>query len=77
MEWDHEQFCTVAEIAWLNGVSVYNGKANYYHDREAKPFAQLYAAFPPVSMIWCGSTFMIFFLFIHSLLLKLSFLINK
>jgi len=47
MEWDHEQFCTIAEIAWLNGVSGNNGKAAYYHDRDVKPFSQLYAALPP------------------------------
>jgi len=33
LEWDHGKFCTVVELATLNGVGGRAGKANWYHDK--------------------------------------------
>ena len=46
LEWDHGQYCTVVELAFLNGLGGYKGKSNWYDDRDAKVTA-LYEAFPP------------------------------
>merc|ERR1740139_638211 len=33
LEWDHGQFTTVIELAWLNGISGYSGKSNFVEDK--------------------------------------------
>ena len=32
VEWDHQQFSTVIELAWLNGIGGYPGNSNYIYD---------------------------------------------
>lgn len=32
VEWDHQQFSTVIELAWLNGIGGYSGNSNYIYD---------------------------------------------
>lgn len=46
LEWDHQEYCTVVELAFLNGMGGYKGKSNWYHDRDAES-TQLYEALPP------------------------------
>ena len=46
LEWDHGNFCTVVEGAYLNGIGGYNGRSNWYHDRDEAP-SSLYKALPP------------------------------
>jgi hypothetical protein len=46
LEWDHGNYCTVAELAFFNGLGGYKGKSNWYHDRD-EPITGLYEAFPP------------------------------
>lgn len=46
LEWNHGQYCTVVEGAYLNGISGYRGRSNWYHDRD-EPVSSLYKAFPP------------------------------
>jgi hypothetical protein len=41
VEWNHAQYTTVFELAWLNGVSGYGGKANWLPDRDAARPAML------------------------------------
>jgi hypothetical protein len=45
LEWDHGNFCTVIEGAYLNGIGGYKGKSNWYDDRDEEVTA-LYAALP-------------------------------
>jgi hypothetical protein len=45
LEWDHGQYCTVVEGAYLNGIGGYRGRSNWYHDRD-EPISSLYQAFP-------------------------------
>lgn len=42
IEWDHGKFCTLFELAWLNGSS---GRSNWCEDRDAER-PQLYEAMP-------------------------------
>uniref|UniRef100_A0A7S1UNC8 Uncharacterized protein n=1 Tax=Grammatophora oceanica TaxID=210454 RepID=A0A7S1UNC8_9STRA len=46
LEWDHGKFMTVVEVAFLNGIGGYNGRSNFYHDRD-EPVNGLYKALPP------------------------------
>lgn len=46
LEWDHRQYCTVIESAYLNGMGGYNGKTNWFADRD-EPVTTLYQALPP------------------------------
>lgn len=46
LEWEHGQFCTVVEGAFLNGIGGYKGRSNWYHDKD-EPITALYKAFPP------------------------------
>jgi len=46
LEWDHGQYCTVAEIGYLNGVGGCKGKSNWYEDKNATPYSELYRAIP-------------------------------
>jgi len=50
LEWDHGQYCTVAEIGYLNGVGGCKGKSNWYEDKNATPYSELYRAIPSVSI---------------------------
>ena len=34
LEWDHGQYATVVETAFLNGIGGYNGRSNWYHDKD-------------------------------------------
>jgi len=47
LEWEHGQYCSVVELAYLNGIGGYQGKCNFYDDRDAKVPNKLYAAYPP------------------------------
>eukprot|EP00547_Thalassionema_nitzschioides_P005458 CAMPEP_0194202242 /NCGR_PEP_ID=MMETSP0156-20130528/2317_1 /TAXON_ID=33649 /ORGANISM="Thalassionema nitzschioides, Strain L26-B" /LENGTH=509 /DNA_ID=CAMNT_0038927679 /DNA_START=186 /DNA_END=1715 /DNA_ORIENTATION=+ len=47
LEWEHGQYCSVLELAYLNGIGGYQGKSNFYDDRDAKPTNKLFQAFPP------------------------------
>ena len=46
LEWNHQEYCTVVEIGYLNGVGGYKGKSNWYVDKDA-PQSRLCAAMPP------------------------------
>ena len=45
IEWDHGRHTTVAELAWMCGLGGYNGRSNFYADRDAKRTA-LYDSLP-------------------------------
>lgn len=45
LEWEHGEYCTVVEGAYLNGMSGYKGKSNWYVD-VAEP-TQLFQHLPP------------------------------
>lgn len=47
LEWDHGRYCTVVELAFLNGLGGYKGKSNFYDDRDSEPSNLLYQNFPP------------------------------
>jgi hypothetical protein len=46
LEWEHGQYCTIVEGAFLNGMGGYKGRSNWYHDKDSDVTA-LYKAFPP------------------------------
>eukprot|EP00511_Aplanochytrium_stocchinoi_P009391 CAMPEP_0204864056 /NCGR_PEP_ID=MMETSP1348-20121228/3788_1 /ASSEMBLY_ACC=CAM_ASM_000700 /TAXON_ID=215587 /ORGANISM="Aplanochytrium stocchinoi, Strain GSBS06" /LENGTH=537 /DNA_ID=CAMNT_0052014581 /DNA_START=25 /DNA_END=1635 /DNA_ORIENTATION=+ len=46
LEWDHEQFTTVVELAYQYGLGGYGGKSNWVEDRDAKPMPALFEAMP-------------------------------
>eukprot|EP00977_Amphora_coffeiformis_P001042 scaffold220_cov169-Amphora_coffeaeformis.AAC.22 len=46
LEWDHGEYCTVVESAYLNGMGGYAGKSNWYEDRDDGMTA-LYRHLPP------------------------------
>jgi hypothetical protein len=46
LEWEHGQYCTVVEAAYLNGIGGYKGRSNWYHDKN-EPMTHLYKHFPP------------------------------
>eukprot|EP00978_Attheya_sp_CCMP212_P029769 scaffold106900_cov50-Attheya_sp.AAC.6 len=46
LEWDHQQYCTVIEIGFNNGLGGYRCKSNWYHDKNETE-TQLYRAYPP------------------------------
>jgi hypothetical protein len=46
LEWDHAAFCTLVELATLNGCGGRKGKANWHSDKEEE-IPQLYACMPP------------------------------
>ena len=54
LEWAHGAFCTVVELATLNGVGGRNGKSNWQEDKlDDRP--ALYRAMPPVMVApWKG-----------------------
>lgn len=56
LEWDHQQYCSVVEIGFLNGLGGYKGKSNWVEDKEATPHSQLYAAFPTEMILPWKST---------------------
>ena len=45
LEWDHQKFCTVVELAYLNGLSGYSGRSNFFHDKNELP-TMLYKTLP-------------------------------
>jgi len=45
LEWDHGKYCTLIELATLNGVGGRKGKSNWYDDKFAER-SELYQAFP-------------------------------
>jgi len=45
LEWDHQQYCTVVELALLNGMSGYGGKSNWFDDKNST-LPGLYRAIP-------------------------------
>eukprot|EP00854_Cymbomonas_tetramitiformis_P016542 gene16542-19648_t len=45
LEWSHQRFTTVVELAWWNGLGGYNGKSNWYDDRDSGDTA-LFEAMP-------------------------------
>jgi hypothetical protein len=46
LEWDHGQYMTVIEAAFLNGIGGYKGKCNWYHDKD-EPVTKLFQMLPP------------------------------
>jgi hypothetical protein len=46
LEWDHGQYMTVMETAFLNGIGGYKGKCNWYHDKD-EPVTKLFQMLPP------------------------------
>ena len=46
LEWDHGQYATVVETAFLNGIGGYNGRSNWYHDKD-ELVNQLFRNMPP------------------------------
>jgi len=46
LEWDHQQFVTVVELAWLNGIGGYGGMSNWYDDKDNKSGTGLFKALP-------------------------------
>jgi hypothetical protein len=46
LEWDHQNYCSVVEIGFLNGLGGYKCKSNWVEDKDATPYSQIYAAFP-------------------------------
>lgn len=46
LEWEHGQFCTIVEGAYLNGIGGYKGRSNWYHDKD-EPVTNLYRSMPP------------------------------
>lgn len=47
LEWEHGKYCTVVEAAYMNGMGGYNGKCNWFHDRDEKGGTALYKSLPP------------------------------
>jgi hypothetical protein len=46
LEWDHGQYCSVLEAAYLNGLGGYQGKSNWIDDKDDPGPTSLYAAMP-------------------------------
>lgn len=46
LEWDHHEYCTVAEVGFLNGLSGYMGRSNHIEDKD-EPIPSLYKLFHP------------------------------
>jgi hypothetical protein len=46
LEWEHGEFGTVVEGAYLNGIGGYKGRSNWYHDKD-DGVTELYKAMPP------------------------------
>lgn len=46
LEWDHERFLTLVELATLNGISGRRGMSNWYHDKDDKSGTGLFKALP-------------------------------
>eukprot|EP00437_Effrenium_voratum_P059883 CAMPEP_0181492032 /NCGR_PEP_ID=MMETSP1110-20121109/50459_1 /TAXON_ID=174948 /ORGANISM="Symbiodinium sp., Strain CCMP421" /LENGTH=431 /DNA_ID=CAMNT_0023619225 /DNA_START=14 /DNA_END=1309 /DNA_ORIENTATION=- len=45
IEWSHQRFVSVVELAWLNGLGGYHGRCNWCRDKLADPTA-IYAGMP-------------------------------
>jgi hypothetical protein len=46
LEWDHGQYTTLCELAYLNGMGGFRGQSNWYSDRD-EAITGLYHALPP------------------------------
>ena len=46
IEWSHGEFCTVAELAYLNGIGGYRGNSNYLYDSFREEENSLYGLMP-------------------------------
>ena len=46
LEWDHGQYCTLVETAYLNGMGGYRCRSNWYDDKDSEPMNHLYSDFP-------------------------------
>ena len=46
LEWEHGQYGTIVEGAYLNGIGGYRGRSNWYDDKD-EPVSELYKAMPP------------------------------
>eukprot|EP00941_MAST-03F_sp_MAST-3F-sp1_P002280 g2280.t1 len=54
LEWNHQKYCTVVELATLNGVGGRKGKSNWYDDK-LEESTELYRAMPrEMIMPWKG-----------------------
>eukprot|EP00128_Syssomonas_multiformis_P002151 Colp12_sorted_trinity150504_noHs@9405 len=54
LEWDHGNYCTVIELATLNGIGGRFGKSNWYHDKLSER-PELYRAMPAAMIApWKG-----------------------
>jgi hypothetical protein len=45
LEWDHGNFASVVELAWMGGLGGYGGKSNWYDDKDSERTG-LYSAMP-------------------------------
>jgi len=50
LEWDHERYVTIVELALLYGLGGYAGKSNWYEDK-LDPLPKLYEAFDPCMIV--------------------------
>lgn len=57
LEWDHKQYCTVVEAAWLNGIGGFNGKSNWIPDKN-ESITTLLKTLPPEMIAPWKTTFM-------------------
>jgi len=46
LEWNHGEFATVIELAWLGGLGGYKGQSNWYDDMQSKNGTLLYNSMP-------------------------------
>jgi hypothetical protein len=46
LEWEHGEYCTIVEGAYLNGIGGYKGRSNWYHDKD-EAVTGLYQCMPP------------------------------
>jgi hypothetical protein len=56
LEWDHGKFCTVVELATLNGIGGRLGRSNWYPDKFNKPKTKLFEDMPSCMILpWKGA----------------------
>jgi len=46
LEWDHQRYCSVVEIGFLNGLGGYKCRSNWFEDKDVTPYNQLHDSFP-------------------------------
>lgn len=46
IEWEHGEYGSIVELAWLNGIGGYEGRSNWIEDRDKQPYPSLYKMMP-------------------------------